>query len=484
MKKRTYKIISFAALLFLVSACDEFLNVNVNPNSTTGPPAKTILAGATTEIAFHMGSDIHRFSSEWVQQFTGGGNAGTQTVEYGHYNVTATDLNNCWRGGVWGDVLSDFQKLRELTQDKSPRYAGIAKICQAFMFSIAVDAWGDIPFTEALQFDKNVRPKFDKSSDIYTALFTLIDSGLADLAATSQLFPTTDDLIYGGSVTLWTKFANTLKLRMLIKYYPTNTTFANTQIAALLASGVPFMAANADQFQMGFDVLTNRTNAIDQFERQRANQFWPTTTLVDMMNLSNDPRRPFFFSLAAGVYSGMAPGIIITNPATSRHHVYLRGAVSTGGPTGYAGDAPQRMLTFAEHNFNLAEYYLRSGQLALAQTAFTNGITANMNDATVAAANRNIYLTTNATLSGTFATALQQIITEKYIANFGVAVQPWSDWRRTGFPVLAPAIGAVLPNIPRILPYSDIERTTNPDNTPVRETTDLVKSNVFWDPGA
>ncbi len=147
MKKRTNKIISFAALLFLVSACDEFLNVNVNPNSTTGPPAKTILAGATTEIAFHMGSDIHRFSSEWVQQFTGGGNAGTQTVEYGRYNVTATDLNNCWRGGVWGDVLSDLQKLRELTQDKSPRYAGIAKICQAFMFSIAVDAWGDIPFT-------------------------------------------------------------------------------------------------------------------------------------------------------------------------------------------------------------------------------------------------------------------------------------------------------------------------------------------------
>ena len=106
-----------------------------------------------------------------------------------------------------------------------------------------------------------------------------------------------------------------------------------------------------------------------------------------------------------------------------------------------------------------------------------------MNDATVTAANRNIYLTTNATLSGTFATALQQIITEKYIANFGVAVQPWSDWRRTGFPVLAPAIGAVLPKIPRILPYSDIERTTNPDNTPARETTDLIKSNVFWDPG-
>ena len=197
MKTSTYRIISFAALLLLLGACNDFMNINVSPNSTTAPPARTILAGAVTEVAFHMGSDIHRFSSEWVQQFTGGGAAGTQTVEYGRYNVTATDLNNCWRGGFFGDVLSDFQKLRDLTQEKSPKYAGIAKVCQAFMFSIATDAWGDIPFTEALKFDKNVRPKYDKSSDVYTALFALIDSGIADLnATTSDLAPAGDDLVY------------------------------------------------------------------------------------------------------------------------------------------------------------------------------------------------------------------------------------------------------------------------------------------------
>src|SRR5258708_38605673 len=113
MKNITYKSIGFASLLIFTGACNEFLNVNVNPNLTTGPPPRTILASATTEIGFHMGSDIHRFSSEWVQQFTGAGAAGTQTLEYGRYNVTATDMNNCWRGGIFGDVLSDLQKLRE-----------------------------------------------------------------------------------------------------------------------------------------------------------------------------------------------------------------------------------------------------------------------------------------------------------------------------------------------------------------------------------
>ena len=354
------------------------------------------------------------------------------------------------------------------------------------MFSIAADAWGDIPFTEALQFDKNVRPKYDKSSDVYTALFTLIDSGIADLnATTSDLSPGADDLVYAGNLNRWIRFANSLKLRMLIKYYPSNAPFANAQIAALLSSGGPFISSNVEQFQMTFEALTNRQNAIDQFERSRQDQFWPTTTLVDMMNLSNDPRRPFYFSQSSpGVYTGLGPGVIVNSPATSRMHIYLRGAVTTGGALGYNGDGPQRMFTYAEHNFNLAEYYARNGLAANAQTAFQAGITANMTDAGVAGAAIAAYLGTNGTLSGTLATAIQQIIIEKYVANYGVAVQPWSDWRRTGFPVIVLATGAVLPKIPRILPYSDLERVTNPDNTPARETTDLVKPNVFWDPGA
>jgi hypothetical protein len=378
-----------------------------------------------------------------------------------------------------------LQKLRGLTQDGSPKYSGIAKIAQAFMFSIAVDAWGDIPFSEALQFDKNVAPKYDKSGDVYTGLFLLIDEGIADLnQTTSLLTPAADDLIYGGNLTRWIRFANSLKLRMLIKYYPTNSSFADTQIAALLASSPLFISSNAEQFQCAFEATTNRQNAIDQFERSRSNQFWPTTTLVDLMNLKADPRRTSYFSQpSAGVFTGLAPGAVVASPSTSRMHTYLRGAVTTGGALGYAGDAPQRILTFAEHNFNLAEFYIRTNQAALAQTAFQAGITANMTDAGVAAATITTYLTANGTLSGTLTTAIQQIITEKYIANYGVAVQPWSDWRRTGFPSMVPASGAVLPNIPRILPYSDLERVTNPDNTPPRETTDLTKSNVFWDPG-
>ncbi len=492
MKNTTYKVLGLIMLLFVLGACGDFLDVNVSPNSTVSPPARTILAAATGELGFHMGSDIHRFTSEWVQQFTGAGAAGTQTLEYARFNVTATDMNNSFRGGIWGDALSDFQALRLATEGTSPKYSGIAKIAQAFLFSIAVDCWGDLPFTEALKFGANVTPKYDKSEDIYAALPGLIDEGIADLNlpnSLTELVPGADDLIYGGNLSKWIKFGNSLKLRIYIKYYPTNSAFADAQIAALLASGATFMASNADNFSLAFEASVNRTNAIDQFEKSRNNQFWPTTTIVDIMNANADPRRPFYFtaSPAAGQYTGLTPGILITTtPATSRMHTYLRGAstpAANGGATGYAGDKAQRMFTFAEHNLNLAEYYARTSQPALAQTAYQAAITASMQDATVAAVDIAAYLAgPKGSLTGTLATDLVLIMTEKYVSNYGVAVQPWSDWRRTNIPTLVLPVGAVLTNLPRILPYSDLERVTNP-NTPPRAVADLTSPAVFWDPG-
>jgi hypothetical protein len=103
-----------------------------------------------------------------------------------------------------------------------------------------------------------------------------------------------------------------------------------------------------------------------------------------------------------------------------------------------------------------------------------------MDAAGVAAADATAYLT-SLTARTTPANLLQTIIEEKFVANYGVAVEPWTDWRRTGFPALTLASNAVVQQIPRILPYPDLERVTNPTNTP--ERTELTTPGVFWDPG-
>jgi hypothetical protein len=354
-----------------------------------------------------------------------------------------------------------------------------------------------VPFTEALKFAGNTMPVYDDGEDVYAALFPLIDEGIADLVnSTSLLSPAGDDLIYGGSRVNWIRFANSLKIRMYVKYYPTNATFANDGIASVLATtypqilppipgapivGAPIISLNSENFVLAFETSADRQNSIDQFERRRQNQFWPTTTIVNLMNSRTDPRRDTYFLGNAGVFTGLEPGSTVVSPTTSRMHTYLRGAVTDASNpvTGYAGNRVQRMLTLAETQFNLAEYYLRINQLGNAQTAFTAGINASFADA---GASATAYLTTYGTLSGDFNTALEQIIVEKYIANYGVPMEPWSDWRRTGFPILTPVSGGTLASIPRILPFSDLERVTNPENTPKRDAADLLTAQVFWDP--
>jgi hypothetical protein len=138
------------------------------------------------------------------------------------------------------------------------------------------------------------------------------------------------------------------------------------------------------------------------------------------------------------------------------------------------------MLTYAEFNFILAEYYQRTNNTAQATTFLTRGVQASLDMAGVTPAAATAYI---ATLPAQIASngLLRTIIEEKFVANFGVAVEPWSDWRRTGFPALTLATNAAVTQIPRILPYSDLERVANPANTPAR--TEITTPAVFWDPG-
>lgn len=481
------RTISFAlaAGLLGLSSCDKFLDINQNPNAVLEAPPANVLVAGQSHLGFLMGSDLHRYTSLIAQQFSGQGGSGTQTAEYDRYNISATDLNNAWRGGIYGGAQADLQKLVNQTQATSPVYAGIAKIMQGFLFSVTADSFGDIPFTDALKFDQNLQPKYDASSDVYAGIIELLNSGIADLKKQSTFRPTADDLIYGGDVVKWEKLANTLKLRLYLHNYPNRSAAATAGIAAILASPttMPVMTSVGDNFQLAFEGAANKNNSIDQFEKSRPNTFFPSATFVNLMNARMDPRRATFlteFPAASGTYVGATNGTGAAggpNTSFSRMGTYLRGLRTGTGANDYDGSAPIRMLTFAEHNFILAEYYARTGNLTSAQASYNAGITASMTMAGVASAAITTYLAARPALTAT--NAIQQIIEEKFIANFGVAVEPWTDYRRTGFPNLPLPVGALAPAILRVLPYPDLERVANPANTPARP--DLTARTVFWD---
>lgn len=505
------KYVASAALvssLLGLSGCKDFLEVNLDPTRTSSNPPNLILPSVEATLGFNTGGEVGRFTLLFSQQLAA--QAGRQTEAWDTYVLQPTEVNNLWRGAYYAGILADIEEILKI-QNVSPVYYGVAKSIKAYVYSVTVDLWGDVPFSEAIQGTANPQPKIDASGEIYPKLIALLDDAIADLRKTSPLSaPTaTDDYIYAGNAQRWIRFANTLKLRLYLHMLnvpgfdagPVRTFLTNTP-------ATDFMTGVADDFQMRFDLVARRQNPTHQFILDRQDDIAVGATLVDLMNRKRDPRRASYFTpapfspalLAAppatdslgyrGLRNGTAGGGV--NNTFSRLHTYVRGAVtSTAIPAGpnllvsgltYAGNAPVPMLQFSEYNFIRAEMALRYGLPGNAEEFYRAGIAASHADAGVPAAQAAAYLASPAGTLGTGDAALRKLIEEKYVANFMVPLEPWNDWRRTGFPALFTIPAGVSPGnngrVPRALPYPQQEVDANPN---LKQRVTLSERPVFWD---
>jgi hypothetical protein len=483
MKKIKYKVVVSLFLMGIItmSSCKKFYDINSDPDSVQSAPIEQQLSSLTVNVGFYAGSDINRITSLIMQQYSGQ-SSGTQnnTQLYEKYLIQGSDENNAW-SAMYATILNDAENIiKEAKATNSPHYSGVAKILKAYAYQISVDVWGDIPFSEAQQLTVNTQPKYDSAEQIYKSLITLLDEGIAEVnAPTSVKSPGTNSTIYPGAFTAtktnWIKFANTLKMRIYLHYSEKDATFAKTQIDQLIAANAPVFTSNSDNFQMVFVDAAASRNPIDQHETARAGYLVANDKLVGIMNAKADPRRPFYFTqfpAGSGLYKG-ALGGDAPSQDYSKLHAYLRGFANNT----YTGAAPIRMLTFAEYNFIRAEAALRFASPGVAQAFFTAGITASMTGAGVSTTDIATYLAANGVLAGTPAQQLAQIITEKYIASYGVIAEPWTDWRRTGYPAISPPTNAVVNFVPRSLYYPQSEIDLNPN---AKQKAGL-NVRVFWD---
>jgi hypothetical protein len=506
MKKLQCVIITSTVFFaMLLGSCKKYLDINTDPDRipASNPPVEQLLTNAQINQANDAGGDFWRYSGLIVQYISGQASQPNQTYEYGRYNITGSDQDNLWLN-VYSNTLSDLELvIKNASTNGSPNYSGVAKIMKAYEYQLIVDSWGDVPYSETQQLALNRSPKYDKGEDIYKNIINLLNEGITEVnAATSNLVPGTNSLIYGSDFTTarvnWVKLANTLKLRVFLHYSKKDPAFMVSQMNSLIASGAQFFASNADNYQFAFRNEPNARNPIDQFERSRSNYLFADDNIVSIMNSKNDPRRttyftPFSYSSNPPVYKGVKPGDLAT-VNYSRMHTYLRGGVVGSPPASafnaqggilsstaitYTGDASIRMITYPEYCFIRAEAALRGvGAVADAQIWFTNGITASMQQAGVSQPNITTYLAANGTLAGTNAAQLRQVIEEKYIANYGVPIESWTDYRRTGLPVLTPPSNAVEAAVPRSLFYPQSEKDLNP-NLPAQKPNQQVR--IFWD---
>lgn len=516
---------ALAVVMLVASSCDSWLDDNISPNAVLVAPPNQVLPAVLGSVGFHFGgSDLGRYSGIWSQQFTA--QAGRQTENYSLYYLADSEVNGVWRTALYGGILADVEELLKADPASThPLYFGIGKVVKAYTYSMLVDFWGDVPFTEALQGTKNVQPAVDDDATIYPKLLTLLDEAIVHFKTTSALAaPSAVDYIYGGNAARWIRVANVLKLRIYLKL--ANTPGFNTAEITTFINNTPageFMTAIADDFQHPFAAALNgRQNPNHQFILSRQDDICASSTMINLMNAKADPRRvnyftPHPFSVAAYTtpptgttgYVGLTPGTAggqISN-ALSRLHRFVRGSVTTtaipAGPNlsvlgatslSYDGGSPANLITYAEYNFIRAELALRYGAPGSAQTFYQEGIRASILDAShparpLVAADVTAYLNadpdgdtfTNGTLTGTVDQQLRQIIEEKYVANFMVTGESWCDWRRTGYPLLQLLPGAVNPGnsnkVPRSVIYPQQEVDANPN---LRQKPDM-NVRVFWD---
>lgn len=488
IKKYIKYSLVIGGLSFGAASCSDYLDINKDPNAILDAPIEQVLTSATTSLGFWAGSDLHRYTSLMTQQFSGQGQgATTQNQEYERYNITGSDLNNVW-SLMYSTILSDLELVIQKAQaENSPHYEGIAKIMQAYVYQVIADGWGAAPFTEALKFTANKQPKFDNAEQVYPELIKMLDDGIAKInAATSVKSPAANATFFTGAWSAarprWERLANSIKLRLYLHQSKANRAFAVQQINAMVTANANFMATTADNFQMSFVNSPRNQNPIHQFELDRQNQFFPNHTLVEMMNTRNDPRRPRYFTafpLYSNTYKG-AKGNDAPSTNYSRMHIYLRGDTTNaaGGALTYNGTAPTRLLTYAEYCFIRAEAALYGVSGISADSFFRQGIRASMSMAGVSTAMAEAYIAANGTLTGTEAQRVQRIIEEKFVANYGVAMEPWTDFRRTGFPTLTPPSNAILNAVPRSFFYPQSEIDLNP-NAPKQKSD--MSERVFWD---
>jgi len=384
--------------------------------------------------------------------------------------------------------IAEVMRLTEKDTMRSNQYA-IARIVKAMLFQQLTDAYGDLPYFDAIQSVENVvvQPKYDTQETIYKDLLKELKEAAAQLSNSStKLSFGNADLLLKGNVDAWKRFANSLRLRMAMRIRYADATLASLHINEVLSQ--PLISSNSQNVVLATvdDGNTANINGFYTRNRTQPNNMLVSFTLTDNLIRLNDPRLP-----------------ILARPANSPIAGY-RGAPLQLGPdqgSRYATDSVARMATsFLQPVYtivvmNAAEIYLLRAEAALegissedAQAMYAAGLQAAMSQYGVAAGDITTYLASSAgTLSGTSEEKLEQIIVQKWLAIYYNTHEGWAEFRRTGYPRIwtGSTLGDTNGNIPRRLTYPTAELLRNEVN--VKEAIarlangNTLMSKVWWD---
>lgn len=539
MKKFIIILLAVAALG--ITGCEKWLDVNRNPNDATSATPDLILPGVLTNWL----GDIQSYttlSGMWMGYwYNAGGWSGWYSEK--KYEITAnySDLTGYYTG-----QLTDNRFIR-LNSGTNVVYPAITNVVDAWYYARLIDLYGDVPYTEACQPEITLTPKYDDAETIWLDLIDKLDDAItafdnkvnAPDAATNAIyaFSNATDVIYGGNFTSWMKFANTLKLRLVMRLTSVRTA---AELKTMMDNHVSkgFITASVTG-NPGFSASSGKTNPWwNSFGKSYTGTIVSATTQYALnayihrkLTLLSDPRlTQYFFAGPSAVPANTlistkfgTDGDLIAQPNTTVAGNYTFMPIAEDWTTKVTGNGALNrctIFTYPEALFLQSEAISRgiiTGTNADAGTAYTNGITASCTWAKVTPANITNYLSNSGITWDPAWTATEQIehiINQKWIANYFLNMfESFCDYRRTGYPnpkkpgyVIDPVNdpsaemlsyypgGIIRRQIPRRFPYPQSEINLNKVNVQAAIDLEIAKNavtfttdswpfdaRVFWD---
>src|SRR4030095_10640767 len=502
------QIIKYSLLLTIVlytSSCDKrFDDLNTNKVHPTAIDPLYQLNNAVVNAAFPASTAL-AYDMGVVQQIISPNNGVLNGANFNSDNRGNTQV--IWQN-YYRNVIRNTNDVIVNTKSNTGRanLYQMARIFQAYAYMVLTDEYGDIPYTEGGKgyTDQNFFPVYDAQQQIYTDIIKELGEAATALNAASKI--ETGDILYGGTVAQWKKFAYSLLLRAGMRLSKADATKAQSTVQAAFQGGV--ILVNADNALIRHDA--NYTNPIGgTLNSTEAANFYLTKPFVDSLKNRNDPRLPAIAVRYVGATSGGTqttasrttdPSFQVGLPLGFDNNGANAYAVSIGLKSFYdfsqadrtrivKQTAPCFLVTAAQTQLLLAEARQRGWiTTGTVQSYYDAGVTLHMQQmasydagCAIAAGDITTYLTNNPFDP---AKALEQIGTQYWIASFLNGPEAFANYRRTGFPALAqnPYPGKEVANIFR-LTYPNSEQSVNSTNYNAaisRQGPDKLDTKIWW----
>jgi len=430
--KKLFLIATIASGLAFTS-CDSYLDINESPNSPTesNMNAGIMMPAAEINLVATYG-DFMRITGGYFAQYYTQTYGTSNYLDYSKFTMSATRSSGAYTQLTSRTLKSLDYVLRFSRESQEWGTYLAATTLKAFTYQVLVDCYGEVPYTEAMQDLNNMSPKYDEGSDIYDALIDSLDVALSKATAankvcTNLLYPDQD-------ATNWIRFANAVKLKMLMR--ESGVKDVQAKLDALVAQG---NFPTADVEYKGF--FKNESGQMSPFYAEEFSSAWGSTQQNVVANLAiigtmqqsgyTDPRLAAFFRPNGNKeYVGGLSGTNFSTTKTFKSSYWCRPVASY--------DMPVSLISLSEIEFFLSEYYAKKGDAANAAAHYDAAIQASFASAGVSGADQNI-----ARYPYDQSNYKQVLGIAKWVALAGVnTFESWCEIRRLDYPAFGNVSGS------------------------------------------